>query len=532
VNNRRLPDQSSEPSSAPGTRSSRIDERGAGWGCEPLEFPKRKGFRSFKWLEPAPLWRSRNDRLIRWFKDDPTNQRRQAWMESLGLAGADPLIDYSEESPISFVVMGDTGEGDHSQEAVAFALETQRAEASFAFICSDVIYPAGGVREYDEKYFGMYEGLGLPFYAVPGNHDWYDDGVGFMRWMCGATTRPAETDRSRFPRRGWWRRLLWRRPPKPWPEEEPIGAHDRTDLPESRRQRSPYFCLDAGPLRLVCIDTGISGVRGELDRDQGEWLKRVSAGPQPKILLTGKPLYVDGRHHPGSIEGGGTVDEIVRNPANNYIAAIGGDIHNYQRYPVTVDDGRTLMYVVSGGGGAFMHETHSIENLEREKPKLKGTSEEKLRLYPRRGDCLSRFSQLYAHKFRFLGGRFLYIPPLCAERLVAEHYGMSVTRPEAEKAKVTRRMRLAKAILFALPGRGRKGLHIPFAEWLDWDEPPFFKHFLRVDAAEGEVRIRCFAAIGCKRDKAEPAIEDELLAREEDGEWRWQYPSGGAARIP
>lgn len=71
---------------------------------------------------------------------------------------------------------------------------------------------------------------------------------------------------------------------------------------------------------------------------------------------TGKPLRVNGQLDLGRIEGGGTVDEIVQAAEHNYIAAIGGDVHNYQRYPVTLEDGRRIQYIVSGGGGAFMNE--------------------------------------------------------------------------------------------------------------------------------------------------------------------------------
>ena len=49
----------------------------------------------------------------------------------------------------------------------------------------------------------------------------------------------------------------------------------------------PYCAIDAGPVRLVLIDTGILG---GIDRDQAEWLREVSAGDKPKILLTGKHI--------------------------------------------------------------------------------------------------------------------------------------------------------------------------------------------------------------------------------------------------
>lgn len=85
---------------------------------------------------------------------------------------------------------------------------------------------------------------------------------------------------------------------------------------------------------------------------------------------------MDAEHHPCEIEGGGTVDDIVRDPAHHYVAAIGGDIHNYQRYPVRVGD-RILQYVVAGGGGAFMHATHTIPPVS-----VAGVTEADFRCYP------------------------------------------------------------------------------------------------------------------------------------------------------
>ena len=112
-----------------------------------------------------------------------------------------------------------------------------------------------------------------------------------------------------------------------------------------------------------CIDTGITG---EIDWQQGDWLARISKRPKDKVLLTGKPLVVD---HPSTSRAAiaapatarrrfETVDAIVRDPAHSYVATIGGDIHNYQHYTPTPTATRQAHYIVSGGGGAFMSATH------------------------------------------------------------------------------------------------------------------------------------------------------------------------------
>ena len=141
-----------------------------------------------------------------------------------------------------------------------------------------------------------------------------------------------------------------------------------------------------------------------LDREQGDWLRRVSRDdPRDKVLITGKPIYVDGKYHPGKIDWGvpkdatpdaaageaDTIDAIVRDPDHRYVAAIGGDVHNYQHYPVEVD-GRRIDYVVSGGGGAYLIATHTIPSERRSTGPDVATRRE-FRCYPLRGDSLAMF---------------------------------------------------------------------------------------------------------------------------------------------
>jgi hypothetical protein len=502
--------------------NSRQSQAGAGWTCSAGRYRKLMEDAGvaksppFSWLNPRPLLQTRNDRVARLF-GDPTDDLRRAWMKLL--APADLVIDRSAESPISFLVLGDTGEGDGSQWATVPALQAVAPGTAFAFISSDVVYPAGGVNAYAGRFFDPYHWYAGPIYAVPGNHDWYDDGEAFMRWFCGARGRlPAGTG---SPRHRLLKRLrVWRTPGRV-DEAAAAAQAGRHDQPGHRAsQPGPYFALDAGPLRLVGIDTGITG---GIDRDQEAWLRDVSTGERPKILLTGKPLMVDGTG-PGAVPYRALVDAIVRDPAHHYIAAIGGDIHNYQRYL----GGDGFLCLVTGGGGAFMHETHSIAALDAT-PEL-GVREADFRCYPLRGDSLSRYSVLYGRKVRRLGLRRLFeIEPDVAARIMGDRLGIEPTRPEARDAKVTRRARWAANVLLKLPGRGRRGLHLPFSEWLDFNEPPMFKSFLRVDARDGEVRIRCFGVTGCADQQDDPPVEDELVATAgSDGSWTWTAVDPGA----
>ncbi len=487
----------------PSAGSSRDSLAGAGWRCKEIGVPASGG-RSFSWIDPVPLWQSRNQNLVRLF-EDPTNDERRLWMELQRQAGKlskDLIVaDHAGREEVSFIVVGDTGEGDASQHAVVKPLLACGRDTDFMVVCSDVIYPAGDAEDYDAKFYGPYDGYGRPIYALPGNHDWYDGLVGFMHHLCGAevSSLPATEGRpSSLKER--LRRLLWRRPAR----REGLPARRRDEDGRRSSQSSPYFAIDTGPLLVVGIDTGMGG---PIDREQGEWLRRISREvDKPKILLTGKPLYVDGEHHPYPIEGGGTVDEIVCAPEHHYVAAIGGDIHNYQRYSVQVG-GRDapLHYIVSGGGGAYMSATHRIPKVD-----LDGVGEDDFVCYPRRGDSLSFYSKLYDRRLG-LGRGWLEIAPGEAAKYMAERLGIEPARPEDRGTHVSRRPRRVADWIYPLPGSGRNLYHHFFSEFFDWNEPPLFKNFLRIDASESEVRIRCFAATGCAEHEGNPPVEDEVV---------------------
>ncbi|MFJ3653691.1 metallophosphoesterase family protein [Streptomyces nigra] len=492
--------------------SSRDTAEGAGWGAaQPGTYKglMPTGGRKISWLDPRMLWAARNGVLASLF-GDPTGRTRGRWVAQRTAAGApaDKVIRRDDPDRFSFLVIGDTGEGDDPQYAVVPGLLKEGRDTRFAILASDVIYPVGGADDYGPKFFRPYQDYRAPIYAIPGNHDWYEDLTAFMRVFCDDAPPLPPEPAPRPLSRARLRSLLWHRPREGDGQRLDEARKLRSAPDQLATQPGPYWAIDAGPVRIVGIDTGLLGT---LDAEQGAWLREVSKDPRPKILITGSPLYVDGEHHPCAIEGGGTVDDIVRDPAHRYVAAIGGDIHNYQRYPVRVGD-RTIQYVVAGGGGAFMHATHTIPKVD-----VAGVGEADFRCYPLRGDSLAFYSTLYGRRLRLR--RFFTLTEAEAAAVVAERLGMPLTRAQQTTARVTRRVRLVAALLGAgrRPDR-RARLRLPvrklytqlFSPSSATYSPPFFKCFLRLDVGPDAVRLRCHAATGNLAQELDPPVEDEV----------------------
>ncbi|MGH7540252.1 MAG: metallophosphoesterase, partial [Gemmatimonadota bacterium] len=386
--------------------SSRTSRKAAGWACKKradLSDAYRPDFerRQFSWISPKPLWDSRNDRIARWVGDS-TDDERMRWIEAQRRKGIDPsftVSSFADRDELSFFVLGDPGEGDDSQYHVLGPLHATKDGIAFTYILSDVIYPAGDVHDYYDKFFWPYQKLPGPIYAIPGNHDWYDGLHGFMIHLCDADPDlrpPPRREKSRL-RRVFFD-LTWREASEAMQEEL---EEMRKLRPDPSNQPAPYFVVELKDLLLVGVDTGIRGV---IDKEQAEWLHTVSKLPKDKILMTGKPMVVDAGRKTTEISGTKeTVNALVDDPAHRYIAVMGGDIHNYQRYPVRHDDGRVVQHIVSGAAGAYTKATHKIPRATVEGC---GCDEADFRCYPRRGDSLAAYSVLYDRKFGLGKGLF------------------------------------------------------------------------------------------------------------------------------
>jgi len=87
----------------------------------------------------------------------------------------------SASQPVRFALFGDCAQNTPGQKAIAY--QTSLANPDFVFIAGDIVYTAGRISEYRDKYFPIYNAdtasgttgapliRSIPFIAAPGNHD-------------------------------------------------------------------------------------------------------------------------------------------------------------------------------------------------------------------------------------------------------------------------------------------------------------------------------------------------------------------------
>jgi hypothetical protein len=512
---------SADPPPVSDRPSSRVAPAIAGWGRPPTG-------RTLTGRRRRPPFADRNAVLAR-LLGDPTDEARRLWLQRIEewaradgapAPPADRVVDrFAGLEHASVAVIGDPGAGRAAQQAVAPALMAVAGDTDLAVACGDIGVPAGGLRSYEERLLRPYADYPAPIYGVPGPADWHDGLAGFMTVFCGAPPdagAPVPADEGP----AWARlvrRLFWRRSPTATPEELAAARWYRDTDAQYAVQPGPYCAVDAGPLRLVLVDTGLSG---RVDGAQARWLRAVSADDRPKILIAARPVFAGARLHRIPLDDGGDLNEIVTDPAYGYVAAFATGEHNYQRYPVRLRDGRTVQYVVAGAAGAPLSATHRIPNVDRLGPAV---SEDDFRCYPLRGDSLARFSTKHRG---LLGVGSLAIRPDDATTIMAERIGNRAPRPSTPSADVSKQTRRAAGQIYPLPASGRTLPGDPPPALIEPRRPPLFRSVLRIDASDDEIVLSCFAATGA----GEPVLEDRARARRDGLSWRWTDETPNRAR--
>ena len=297
----------------------------------------------------AGVWNSwAEERTDTWREAMVAAQARQA-----GAAGPSYAVTpdgVAGGTDFSFVVIGDTGEGDASQHVLRdrYLDVVQKETVKFVVLSSDVVYPVGAMKDYETKFWLPFKGTRKPLYAIPGNHDWYDALEAFnATFLTPDSARVAI--RARI--------------------EADNGISSTTDagiealIAEASRlrreyevptqfQRAPFFEIQTDRFALVAVDTGVART---VDPAQLAWLRAALGRARGKFTMAvlGHPFYAGGHDTVGDSEGFAALRQLLRERDVTVIMA--GDTHDLEYYAERVDgSSQTTHHFVNGGGGAYL----------------------------------------------------------------------------------------------------------------------------------------------------------------------------------
>lgn len=252
------------------------------------------------------------------------------------------------DGDFSFLVIGDTGEGDASQHSLrATWLEVvRRDEVKFVVVSSDVVYPTGAMRHYEHNFWLPFMGTTKPVYAIPGNHDWYDALEGFnATFLTPDAARVAMRARVEVDRRitstteRQIERLI----------AQASRLREEYRVP-TQQQRAPFFQVQTKSFALFALDTGVAR---RLDAKQEQWVRAAiqAAKGKFKMAILGHPVYAGGVNTAEGDEEFTALYQLLRD--NDVAVVMAGDTHDLEYYAER-DSGRTMHHFVNGGGGAYL----------------------------------------------------------------------------------------------------------------------------------------------------------------------------------
>jgi hypothetical protein len=251
-------------------------------------------------------------------------------------------FDYTRHGELWIDYLSDTGDGWAATQTMAWVLAQpsltvdgeELVRGHVLLLGGDQVYPSATPEAYEDRFKGPFaaalprspEGREPDLYATPGNHDWYDGLVSFLRLFCAG---------------GW------------------IGGW-RT------RQRRSYFALQLpGGWKIWAIDIQLDTY---IDDVQLKYFEAQRIGPGDKIiLLTAKPSWVaavDGRVEPPTWKFLNYFEErMIRDTGARLVATLTGDRHHYARYEPQSGEGSDASptRITAGGGGAYLSATHTLQ---------------------------------------------------------------------------------------------------------------------------------------------------------------------------
>ncbi|KFE61079.1 metallophosphoesterase [Hyalangium minutum] len=303
--------------------------------------PSRKplGRKMVSWLDPMTLAKTGIRAAV---SSTIGKQADRRLLDALAAPDVNPC-DFSvdaagrprEELWLDYV--SDLGDGWDSTYAVAQAVArpilTVRDETGSTYdtrggellvFGGDEVYPTASVKAYEERTLHPWtcaiQGQRKPphMFAIPGNHDWYDGLVSFMRLFCqGRTLSGFETHQRRsyfsvkLPH-GWW--LIG----------TDMQLESDLDQPQVRYFQEVARLMREEDRVILCLA-------------EPAWLVSQVRPSEDRTYLENNLRFLE--------------EQVLGKKVSVFLA---GDLHHYRRH--ANDEGRQK--IIAGGGGAFLHPTH------------------------------------------------------------------------------------------------------------------------------------------------------------------------------
>ncbi len=257
----------------------------------------------------------------------------------------------TDSTDFSFVVIGDTGEGDASQLVLKDQLiaVSDHPAVKFVVISSDVVYPSGSMKDYEKKFWMPFKGVTKPVYAIPGNHDWYDALEAFVSTFY----EPEAAKKAMYERIKSDLKLTSTTKKKIEKMVDQSGVWRKEYAVPTGYQKAPYFQVSTDNFVLITVETG---VLRQIDSLQRKWLINVLEASKGKFVMVvlGHPFYAIGEYQGNMNPDFESIHKLLRKYKVPLVMA--GDTHDMEYYEEPADGAETstMYHFVNGGGGAFL----------------------------------------------------------------------------------------------------------------------------------------------------------------------------------
>lgn len=251
------------------------------------------------------------------------------------------VIPNADTNQLIFHMVGDTGSvrKPEAQQGVIDKMVAQFSKSgspSFLYHLGDLVYHYGEANQYANQFFKPYENYPAPILAIAGNHDSDVNPDGEPYTSLDAFTKVFCDTKS---------------------QTISFSGNSRR---KSMLQPNLYWTLNTPVVTIIGLHSNVPKY-GIMTAEQKAWfLNELRTADDSKILIicVHHAPYTADTNHGSSLYMINFLENAYQETGVKPDIVFSGHVHNYQRFIKRYPDGKTIPYIVAGGGG--FDELHSI----------------------------------------------------------------------------------------------------------------------------------------------------------------------------